>query len=88
MYSSPPPSETKNTLYEQHIPLRKVQPPIKFLRLISAEPRGRLGLDANARLLVIKKQYEIGLLTAENFEAKDDSKSSRSLEAPQKEHKL
>jgi hypothetical protein len=52
---------------------------------MSAEPRGRFGLDANARLLVIKIQSKIGHLTVENIEAKDDSKSSKSLEAPQGE---
>ena len=50
---------------------------------MSTEPRGRFGLDGNARLLVIKIQLEIGHLTAENLEAKDDSKSSESLKAPQ-----
>jgi Ni,Fe-hydrogenase III large subunit len=52
---------------------------------MSAEPRGRFGLDANARLLVIKIQSEIGHLTVENVEAKDDSKSSKRMEAPQGE---
>jgi hypothetical protein len=34
---------------------------------MSAEPRGRFGLDANARLLVIKIQSEIGHLTVETL---------------------
>jgi hypothetical protein len=46
------------------------------------EPRGRFGLDANARLVVIEVQQEIRHLTAENFEVKDDSKSSKSLKCP------
>ena len=32
---------------------------------------------------LIKIPYEFGHLTVENYEAKDDSKSSKSLEAPQ-----
>jgi hypothetical protein len=47
------------------------------------EPRGRFGLDANARLVVIEVQQEIRHLTAKNFEVKDDSKSSKSLKCPQ-----
>ena len=50
---------------------------------MSVEPRGRFGLDGNARLLVVKIQLEIGHLTIENFEAKDDSKSLKSFKAPQ-----
>ena len=50
---------------------------------MSAEPRGRFGFNGNARLLVIKIQLEIGHLTAEIYEAKDDSKSSKSFKAPQ-----
>ena len=50
---------------------------------MSVEPRGRFGLDGNVRLLVVKIQLEIGHLTIENFEAKDDSKSSKSFKAPQ-----
>ena len=50
---------------------------------MSVESRKRFGLGGNARLLVIKIQLEIGHLTAENFEAKNDSKSSKSFKAPQ-----
>ena len=46
---------------------------------MSAESRGRFGLGGNARLLVIKIQLEIGHLTVENYEAKDDSKSSKKV---------
>ena len=50
---------------------------------MSVEPRGRFGLDGNARLRVVKIQLEIGHLTIENFEAKDDYKSAKSFKAPQ-----
>ena len=50
---------------------------------MSTEPRGRFGLDGSARLLVVKIQLEIGHMTAEIYEANDDSKSSKSFKAPQ-----
>ena len=50
---------------------------------MSVEPRGRFGLDGNARLRVVKIQLEIGHLTIENFEAKDDYKSAKSFKGPQ-----
>ena len=50
---------------------------------MSAESRGRFGLGGNARLLVIKIQLEIGHMTAEVYEANDDSKSTKSFKAPQ-----
>jgi hypothetical protein len=54
-----------------------------FLMSLSVELRGSFGLDRNVDCLLVKMQYEIGHLTLKNFEAKDDSKSSKILEAPQ-----
>jgi len=49
----------------------------------STKPRGSFGLDEMLDCWLIKIPYEFGHLTVENYEAKDDSKSSKSLEAPQ-----